>query len=251
VLNRATFGRVGCRRLLHAESRTSMYPNWAKPEENGRGLHHQPRCDGGVMECHGTLTAAMTQPGAGVEERRLRTRRNAHRASPHLSSIPFILSPTANVRSLSILADLAMTPPATYPHTTFKFSMCHTPRARQKELGRTVRRHVILSIHKLTAGSGYDYLTGQVATLDATESYRISVLLHTELGERPGVDRLQRKWHQRPDCRRPGDSQAEASTVCLCPISAAERRWQQLEGPSLTQSEHQDATRARGAVQDP
>jgi hypothetical protein len=28
---------------------------------------------------------------------------------------------------------------------------------------------VTLSIHKLTAGSGYDYLTRQVAALDATE----------------------------------------------------------------------------------
>ena len=41
---------------------------------------------------------------------------------------------------------------------------------------------VTMSIHKLTAGSGYDYLTRRVAALDATEKgHRAGVLLH-----RPG-----------------------------------------------------------------
>ena len=36
-----------------------------------------------------------------------------------------------------------------------------------------------MSIHKLTAGAGYDYLTRQVAALDATEKVnRAGVLLH-------------------------------------------------------------------------
>ena len=32
-----------------------------------------------------------------------------------------------------------------------------------------LRECVTMSLHKLTAGSGYDYLTRQVAALDATE----------------------------------------------------------------------------------
>jgi hypothetical protein len=57
-------------------------------------------------------------------------------------------------------------------------SMLDTPHARRKSIwGRPDRRGglyplrvgVTLSIHKLTAGSGYDYLTRQVAALDATE----------------------------------------------------------------------------------
>ena len=37
-----------------------------------------------------------------------------------------------------------------------------------------------MSMHKLTAGSGYDYLTRQVAALDATEKGHtgLAVLLH-------------------------------------------------------------------------
>jgi len=39
---------------------------------------------------------------------------------------------------------------------------------------------VTMSIHKLTAGSGYDYLTRQVAALDATEKGHtgLGVVLH-------------------------------------------------------------------------
>jgi hypothetical protein len=37
-----------------------------------------------------------------------------------------------------------------------------------------------MSIHKLTAGSGYDYLTRQVAALDATDKghVELGLLLH-------------------------------------------------------------------------
>jgi conjugative relaxase-like TrwC/TraI family protein len=44
-----------------------------------------------------------------------------------------------------------------------------------------------MSIHKLSAGSGYDYLTRQVAALDATEKGHVGLAsYYTELGESPG-----------------------------------------------------------------
>jgi hypothetical protein len=45
-----------------------------------------------------------------------------------------------------------------------------------------------MSIHKLTAGSGYDYLTRQVAALDATERGHLGLAsYYIERGESPGV----------------------------------------------------------------
>ncbi len=47
---------------------------------------------------------------------------------------------------------------------------------------------VTMSIQKLTAGSGYDYLTRQVAALDATAKGHIGLAsYYTERGEIPGV----------------------------------------------------------------
>lgn len=47
---------------------------------------------------------------------------------------------------------------------------------------------VTMSIHKLTAGSGYDYLTRQVAALDATDKGHVGLAsYYTEKGETPGV----------------------------------------------------------------
>ena len=44
-----------------------------------------------------------------------------------------------------------------------------------------------MSVHKLTAGSGYDYLTRQVAALDATEKGHVGLATYyTERGEAPG-----------------------------------------------------------------
>jgi hypothetical protein len=44
-----------------------------------------------------------------------------------------------------------------------------------------------MSIHKLSAGSGYDYLTRQVAALDATEKGHVGLAAYyTERGESPG-----------------------------------------------------------------
>jgi len=45
-----------------------------------------------------------------------------------------------------------------------------------------------MSIHKLSAGSGYDYLTRQVAALDATEKGHAGLAsYYTERGETPGA----------------------------------------------------------------
>ena len=45
-----------------------------------------------------------------------------------------------------------------------------------------------MSIHKLSAGSGYDYLTRQVAALDATEKGHVGLAsYYTERGESPGL----------------------------------------------------------------
>ena len=44
-----------------------------------------------------------------------------------------------------------------------------------------------MSIHKLSAGSGYDYLTRQVAALDATAKGHVGLAsYYTERGESPG-----------------------------------------------------------------
>ena len=45
-----------------------------------------------------------------------------------------------------------------------------------------------MSIHKLSAGSGYDYLTRQVAALDATQKGHVGLAsYYTERGESPGT----------------------------------------------------------------
>jgi len=102
-----------------------------------------------------------------------------------------------------------------------------------------------MSIHKLTAGSGYDYLTRQVAALDATEKGHTGLAsYYTERGETPGV------WigsgMSGIDGLTSGDpvtaEQMRALFGCgLHPL--AELRQQQLEGPDLTQRDYQDAAR--------
>jgi hypothetical protein len=93
---------------------------------------------------------------------------------------------------------------------------------------------VTMSMHKLTAGSGYDYLTRQVAALDATEKGHIGLAsYYTERGESPGV------WIGSGldgiDGLAGGDpvtaEQMRALFGCgLHPL--AELRQQQLEGPT-------------------
>ena len=102
-----------------------------------------------------------------------------------------------------------------------------------------------MSLHKLTAGSGYDYLTRQVAALDATEKGHIGLAsYYTERGETPGV------WIGSGldgiDGLTVGDAvtaeQMRALFGCgLHPL--AEPAQQQLEGPDLTERDFQEAIR--------
>jgi conjugative relaxase-like TrwC/TraI family protein len=102
-----------------------------------------------------------------------------------------------------------------------------------------------MSMHKLTAGAGYDYLTRQVAALDATEKGHTGLAsYYTERGEMPGV------WIGSGldgiDGLAAGDpvtaEQMRALFGCgLHPL--AELRQRQLEGPDLSQDDYQDAAR--------
>ena len=102
-----------------------------------------------------------------------------------------------------------------------------------------------MSLHKLTAGSGYDYLTRQVAALDATEKGHTGLAsYYTERGETPGV------WIGSGldgiDGLTVGDpvtaEQMRALFGCgLHPL--AELRQQQLEGPDLSLRDFQEVTR--------
>ena len=104
---------------------------------------------------------------------------------------------------------------------------------------------VTMSVHKLTAGSGYDYLTRQVAALDATEKGHLGLAsYYTERGESPGL------WigsgMDGIDGLAAGDpvtaEQMRALFGCgLHPL--AELRQQQLEGPALTIRDFQEVMR--------
>jgi TrwC relaxase len=102
-----------------------------------------------------------------------------------------------------------------------------------------------MSVHKLTAGSGYDYLTRQVAALDATEKGHTGLACYyTERGETPGVwigsgmDGIDGLTAADPV----KSEQMRALFGCgLHPL--AELRQQQLEGPNLTTRDYQDAAR--------
>src|SRR5215217_4189854 len=108
-----------------------------------------------------------------------------------------------------------------------------------------LRVGVTMSLHKLIAGSGYDYLTRQVAALDATEKGHIGLAsYYTERGESPGV------WvgsgMEGIDGLDVGDpvmaEQMRALFGCgLHPL--AEVRLQQLEGPDLTRQDFGDVMR--------
>ena len=102
-----------------------------------------------------------------------------------------------------------------------------------------------MSLHKLTAGSGYDYLTRQVAALDSTEKGHTGLAsYYTERGESPGV------WVGSGmagiDGLDVGDpvtaEQMRALFGCgLHPL--AETRLQQLDGPDLTGRDFRDVMR--------
>jgi conjugative relaxase-like TrwC/TraI family protein len=101
-----------------------------------------------------------------------------------------------------------------------------------------------MSIHKLTAGSGYDYLTRQVAALDSTEKGHTGLAsYYTERAETPGA------WigsgMDGIDGLTAGDpvtaEQMRALFGCgLHPL--AELRQQQLEGPDLSPGDLQEVT---------
>jgi hypothetical protein len=102
-----------------------------------------------------------------------------------------------------------------------------------------------MSLHKLTAGSGYDYLTRQVAALDATEKGHTGLAsYYTERGETPGV------WIGSGMDGIDGLTAADPVTAeqmralfgCgLHPL--AELRQRQHEGPDVTERDYQDAAR--------
>jgi DNA primase catalytic core len=102
-----------------------------------------------------------------------------------------------------------------------------------------------MSIHKLTAGSGYDYLTRQVAALDATEKGHLGLAsYYTERGETPGV------WMgSGMDCidgLNPGEVVATEQMRALFGAGLhplAVERQQQLQGPELTVQDYQSVTR--------
>jgi TrwC relaxase len=99
-----------------------------------------------------------------------------------------------------------------------------------------------MSLHKLTAGSGYDYLTRQVAALDATEKGHTGLAsCYAERGESPGV------WIGSGLDGIDGLSVGDPVTAeqmralfggGLHPL--AELRQQQLEGPDLITRDFQE-----------
>jgi conjugative relaxase-like TrwC/TraI family protein len=102
-----------------------------------------------------------------------------------------------------------------------------------------------MSLRKLTAGSGYDYLTRQVAALDATEKGHIGLAsYYSERGESPGI------WvgsgMEGIDGLDVGDpvtaEQMRALFGCgLHPLAGT--RLQQLDGPDLTGQDFQEVMR--------
>jgi len=102
-----------------------------------------------------------------------------------------------------------------------------------------------MSMHKLTAGAGYDYLTRQVAALDATEKGHTGLAsYYTERGETPG------RWIGSGldgiDGLAAGDPVTDVQMRALfgCgPHPLAELRQQQLEGPDLSPRDFQEVTR--------
>jgi TrwC relaxase len=102
-----------------------------------------------------------------------------------------------------------------------------------------------MSLHKLTAGSGYDYLTRQAAALDATEEGHTGLAsYYIERGETPGV------WIgfglDGIVGLTAGDSMTSEQMRALfgCGLHPlAELRQQQLEGPYLSRRDLQEVAR--------
>jgi conjugative relaxase-like TrwC/TraI family protein len=143
--------------------------------------------------------------------------------------------------------------PSDLPPEHSKLRVEHTPCTAGSSSGRRdrsgglypLRVGVTMSLHKLTAGSGYDYLTRQVAALDSTEKGHTGLAsYYTERGESPGV------WIGSGldgiDGLAAGDpvtaEQMRALLGCgLHPLAGL--RQQQLEGPDLTLRDFQNVAR--------
>jgi hypothetical protein len=103
-------------------------------------------------------------------------------------------------------------------------------------------------MHKLTAGSRYDYLTRQVAALDLTEKGHTGLAAYyTERGEKPGV------WMGSGmagiDGLIAGDPVTAEQMKALFGASMhplAEQRIQQLKGPDLTEADYLAVARLLG-----
>src|SRR4051812_35088932 len=99
-----------------------------------------------------------------------------------------------------------------------------------------------MSLHKLTAGSGYDYLTRQVAAFDATEKGHVRLASYSSgRGEKPGVG--MGTGMEGIDGLAAGApvtaEQMRGLFGCgLHPLASL--RQQQLEGPDLTERDYQD-----------
>ena len=102
-----------------------------------------------------------------------------------------------------------------------------------------------MSIHKLTAGSGYDYLTRQVAAQDATDKGHTTLAsYYTARGETPG------QWigsgMTGVDGLAAGDVVTAEQMKALFASGhhpLAQQRSEQLQGPGLTDKDYQGATR--------
>ncbi|MDQ2852486.1 MAG: relaxase domain-containing protein, partial [Actinomycetota bacterium] len=102
-----------------------------------------------------------------------------------------------------------------------------------------------MSIHKLTAGSGYDYLTRQVAVLDATDKGHTGLAsYYTEKGEVPGV------WVGSGMAGIDGLSAGDAVTAGQMQAlfgsghhPLAHERRERLQGPDLTDRDYRTVTR--------
>jgi conjugative relaxase-like TrwC/TraI family protein len=101
-----------------------------------------------------------------------------------------------------------------------------------------------MSIHKLTAGSGYDYLTRQVAALDATDKGHVALAsYYTERGETPG--RWVGSGIKGIDGLAAGDEVIAEQMRALFGAGLhplAGQRQAQLQGPDLTEKDYRAVT---------
>ena len=108
----------------------------------------------------------------------------------------------------------------------------------------SLRESVTMSIHKLTAGSGYDYLTRQVAALDSTEKGHTGLAsYYAQRGETPGL------WIGSGmagiDGLAAGDPVTAEQMRALfgCGLHPLAELRLQLEGPDLTERDYLAVTR--------